>query len=195
MRGGNVSEGSSVLAVVDAMDAVPVVWWVDLGPRIAGMSRLCGAWVVDGDDRAKTLQALTATRVALFTADGEMALKEHEVATERVLDLEATLAAVVAVRDELQAAYEEAATTKKNLTAPRWPTLPEPLDVEAAHVPGGDPRTARALGVARWLDALCGAWDAVEDERLKRSYMRPLGGPADRPLPAVIRDASPSVAA
>jgi hypothetical protein len=190
-----MSEGSSVLAVVDAMDGVPVVWWVDLGLRVAGMSRLCGAWVVDGDDRAKTLHALTATRVVLSTADGEMALKEHEVATERVLDIEATLAAVIAVRDELQAAYEQAATTKKSLTPPRWPTLPQPLDIEAAHVPGGDPRTARALGIARWLNDVCRAWDAVEDERLKRTYMRALGGPDDRPLPAVIRDASPSAAA
>ncbi len=190
-----MSDGSSVLAVVDGVDGVPVVWWVDLGPRIAGMSRLCGAWIVDGDDRAKTLHALTATRVALFTADGEMALKEYEVATERVLDLEATLTAVVAVRDDLQAAYEEAATTKKNLTPPRWPTLPELLDIEVVHLAGGDPRTARALGIARWLNDLCRAWDAVEDERLKRSYMRPLGGPADRPLPAVIGGASPSVAA
>lgn len=110
------------------------------------MSRLCGAWVVDGDDRAKTLHALTATRVVLSTADGEMALKEHEVATERVLDIEATLAAVIAVRDELEAAYEQAATTKKSLTPPRWPTLPQPLDIEAAHVPGGTlaPRAPRA---------------------------------------------------
>jgi hypothetical protein len=190
-----VNVGSSVLAVVDAMDGVPIVWWVDLGPRVAGMSRLSGAWVVDGSDRGETLQALTATRVALFTADGEMALKEHEVATQRVLDPEATLAAVIAVRDELQAAYKEAATTKKSLTAPRWPTLPEPLDIEAVHLPGGDPRTARALGIARWLNDLCRSWDAVEDERLKRSYMRELGGPADRPLPAVIRDASPRAAA
>jgi hypothetical protein len=190
-----VSEGSSVLAVVDAVDGVPVVWWVDLGPQIAGMSRLSGAWVVDGADRARTLHALTATRVALSTADGEMALKEHEVATDRVLDIEATLTTVVAVRDELQAAYEEAATTKKNLTPPRGPTLPEPLDIDAVRLVGGDPRTARALGIARWLNDLCRAWDAVEDERLKRSYMRPLGGPADRPLPAVIRDASSGVAA
>ncbi|TQN44075.1 hypothetical protein FHU33_3557 [Blastococcus colisei] len=190
-----MNEGSSVLAVVDAMDGVPVVWWVDLGPRIAGISRLCGAWVVDGAERAETLQALTATRVTLSTVGGEQALREHERATERVLDLEATVTSVVAVRNELQTAYEEAATSKKNLTPPRWPTLPEPLDIEAAEATAGDPRTARVLGIARWLNDLCLAWDAVEDERLKRSYMRPLGGPAERALPAVIRDAQPGVAA
>lgn len=68
------------------------------------MSRLCGAWVLDGDDVSKTLLALTATRVALVTAEGHVVLKEHEVATDRVLDLEATVAAVVAIRDDLQAA-------------------------------------------------------------------------------------------
>lgn len=190
-----MNEGSPVLAIVDAADGVPVVWWVDLGPRIAGMSRLCGAWVLDGDDVSKTLLALTATRVSLFTADGQVILKEHEVATDRSLDLESTLAAVVAIRDDLQAAYTEAATTKKSLTAPRWPTLPDPLDVETAQTPGGDPRTSRALGIARWLNDLCQAWDTVEDERLKRSYMRALGGTADRPLPAVIRTAQPRAAA
>jgi hypothetical protein len=195
MREGHMNEGSSVLAVVDGADGVPVVWWVDLGPRTAGMSRLCGAWVLEGADVSKTLLSLTATRAALFTADGQMILKEHDVAIDRVLDVAATLAAVVAIRDDLQAAYAEVATTKKSLTAPRWPTLPDPLDVETAQVPGGDPRTSRALGIARWLNELCRAWEAVEDERLKRSYMRALGGTADRALPAVIRPEQPSVTA
>lgn len=190
-----MAAGSSVVAIVDGVDGVPVVWWVDLGPRIAGMSRLCGAWVLDGDDVAKTLLALTATRTILYTVDGQSVLREHRVPIERVLDTEGTLAAVAAVRDELQAVYAEAATTKKSLTAPRWPNLPEALDVETAEAPGGDRRTSRALGIARWLNELCRAWDAVEDERLKRSYMRALGGTTDRALPAVISTEQPSVAA
>jgi hypothetical protein len=141
-----VSDTRSVLAVVDGAGGVPVVWWVDLGPRIAGVSRLCGAWVVDGADRAETLRALTAARPTLSTVDGDVVLKEYRVATERVLDLEATLVAVIAVRDELQAAYEEAAARKKNLIAPRWPTLPAPLTVDTAHIERGDPGRRASSG-------------------------------------------------
>src|SRR5687767_10408275 len=72
--GGHVNEGSSVLAVVDQVDEVPVVWWVDIGPRIAGMSRLCGAWVLDGDDRDRTLRSLTAARVIVATTAGQSLL-------------------------------------------------------------------------------------------------------------------------
>jgi hypothetical protein len=193
-----MSKGSSVLAVVDGVDGVPVVWWVDLGPQIVGMSRLSGAWVLDGADRAETLRALTATRATVSTAAGQSVLDELKVAADRVLDLEATLTAVVTVRDELQGAYEDAAATKKNgrsLIAPRWPALPDPLDVETVEVPAGDSRTSRALGIARWLNELCTAWDAVEEQRLARPYMRTLGGPAARVLPAVIRNAQPSVVA
>lgn len=189
-----MGQSSSVSAVVDAVDGIPVVWWVDVGPGSAGMPRLCGAWVLDAPDAAETLRALTATRVLVATADGRALLEKHEVAVERVLDLAATLTAVVAARDELQAAYEHAVANRKNgrsLTAPRWPSLPEPLDVETAAEAGGDPRTSRALGIARWIDRLCTAWDAIEEQRLTRAYMRALGGPAARAVPAVI-EAVPS---
>jgi hypothetical protein len=184
-----MSGGSSVLAAVDAVDGVPVVWWVDIGAGSAGMPRLCGAWVLDAPDAAESLRALTATRVLVTTADGHALLEKHEVAVERMLDLPATRAAVIAARDELQAAYEHAAAPRKNgrsLTAPRWPSLPEPLNAEAAAEAGGDPPTSRALGIARWIDRLCTAWDAIEEQRLARPYMRSLGGPAARAVPAVM---------
>lgn len=193
-----MSGGSSVSAVVDAVDGVPVVWWVDVGTGSAGMPRLCGAWVLDAPDAAEGLRALTATRVLVATDDGRALLEEHEVAVERVLDLPATLTAVVAARDELQAGYEHAVATRKNgrsLTAPRWPSLPEPLDVETAVEAGGDPRTSRALGVARWVDRMCTAWDAIEEQRLARPYMRSLGGPAARAVPAVIEEVTSGVPA
>jgi hypothetical protein len=153
------------------------------------MPRSCGAWVLDAPDPAETLRALTATRVLVATADGRALLEKHDVPIERVLDLPATLTAVVAARDELQAACEHAVATRKNgrsLTAPRWPSLPDPLDVETAAEAGGDPRTSRALGIARWIDRLCNAWDAIEEQRLARAYMRSLGGPEARAVPAVI---------
>src|SRR3954447_7077667 len=182
-----MSGSSAVLAVVDTADGVPVIWWVDLGPRISGMSRLCGAWVLEEADPVEKLRALTATRAVAATRDGRALLNKHQAAVDQVLDPAATLAASVAVRDELQAAYEHAVATRKNgrsLTAPRWPSLPAPLDVETAEELGGDPRTSRALGIARWIDRLCTAWDAIEEQRLARAYMRSLGGPAARPLPA-----------
>ncbi|WP_448613604.1 exonuclease domain-containing protein [Modestobacter sp. URMC 112] len=187
-----MNEGSSVLAVVDQVDDVPVVWWVDIGPRIAGMSRLCGAWVLDGDDRDRTLRSLTASRVIIATATGQSLLDEQQVVPDRILDDEATLTAIVATRNELQAVYKEAeAVRRTTLTPPRWPILPPPLDPGSASMPGGDPRTSRALGIARGLNALCAAWDTIEEQRLARPYMRSVGGPATRGLPVVYRDTWP----
>lgn len=189
-----MSSGGSVLAVVDSVDDVPIVWWVDLGPRVAGMSRLCGAWALDSAERQTTLRTLIATRTTVCTAAGQSMLDKLELSADRVLDIEATLAAVIAARDELQSAYEKAAATRKTLVPPRWPALPEPLDVETAHATADDPRTSRALGIARWFNDLCIAWDGVEEQRLARPYMRSLGGSAARPLPAVTRDALSSTA-
>ena len=184
--------GSSVLAVVDQVDNVPVVWWVDIGPRIAGMSRLCGAWVLDEDGPEQTLRSLTAGRTIVATTAGQSLLAAHLIPPARILDPEATLTAAIATRDALQAVYEDAeANRRSTLTPPRWPTLPQPLDTETASTPGGDPRTSRALGIARWLQALCAAWDTIEEQRLARPYMRPVGGPATRGLPVAYRDTWP----
>jgi hypothetical protein len=193
-----MSGGSSVSAVVDAVDGVPVVWWVDVGAGNAGMPRLCGAWALDAPDPAETLRALTATRVLVATADGRAFLDKQQIAVDRLLDLPATRAGVIAAQEELQAAYEHAVAIRKNgrsLTAPRWPFLPEPLEVETAVEAGGDPRTSRALGIARWIDRLCTAWDAIEEQRLARPYMRSLGGPAVRALPAVFDEVPAGVPA
>lgn len=184
--------GSSVLAVVDQVDNVPVVWWVDIGPRIAGMSRLCGAWILDEDGPEQTLRSLTAGRVIVATTTGQSLLEAQQIAPARILDAEATLTAAVATRDELQAAYEDAeAHRRTTLTPPRWPSLPQPLDTETASTPGGDPATSGALGIGRWLQALCAAWDTIEEQRLARPYMRRVGGLATRGLPVVYRGTWP----
>lgn len=190
-----MSEGGSTLAVIDGVADVPVIWWVDLGPRSNGVSRLCGAWVLDDAERVQKLQTLTALRMTVATAAGQSLLDEHRVEIDRVVDVGATGAAVLAVRDELQLAYEHAATTRKNgrsLIAPGWPTLSAPLDVESAETSAGDPRTCRALAIARWLNHLCVAWDAIEEQRLARAYLRTFGGPVARALPVVIETAHPA---
>jgi len=69
-----MNQGRAVLVIADGVDDVPVIWWVVLGVRIAGMSRLCGAWVFDAADRTRTLQALTASRMTVATAGGQQLL-------------------------------------------------------------------------------------------------------------------------
>jgi hypothetical protein len=187
---------SPVLAVVDAVDTTLVVWWVDLGLR-SGLSRMCGAWVLDSGDARETLHTLIGGRPLVITPTGADLLAGNPAAAA-IVDPAATLSAVVAVVDELQAAFADAATTRKNgraLTAPRWPAVPDPLDLETVADAGGEPRTRRALGIARWFERLCTAWDTIEEQRLARPYLRPLGGPATRPLPVALRAAATEVAA
>jgi hypothetical protein len=182
---------SSVLAVVDAVDGTPVVWWVDLGQRNPAMSRLCGAWVLDTDELRSALADLVTAHLVVATAAGSEALEERAVRPGRVVDPAATLAGIVDVRDGLQAAYEHAASTRKNgraLVAPSWPALPEPLDVESAAAPAGSEDAARALGIARWFNKLCDTWDLLEEQRLARSYLRPLGGDKARALPVALTE-------
>lgn len=175
---------STVLAVVDAVDDGPVVWWVDLGLG-TGMSRLGGAWVLSTESLRGHLAALTAGRMTLATSAGQDALHQQHLDAELVVDPVATLEAVVAVRDELHTEYERMAPGR-GLTAPSWPILPTPLDPEQES-PKGAP--LRALVIARWFDRLCGTWEAIERQRLARSYLRQLGGDAMRVLPVALLSA------
>lgn len=162
------------------------------------MSRLCGAWVLDTDALQSRLPALLATRVRLTTTGGRTVLDARGHAGNLEVDPTATLAAVVAVRDEMQAEYERrraTATKGKQVLPPRWPALPGPLDIEGALAasPGADARTLRALGIARWFGQLCRAWENLEGQRLTRTYLRPMGGDTVRRLPTVLnrRDLNP----
>ena len=178
---------SSVVAVVDSVDAVPVVWWVDLGMSNPVMSRLGGAWVLDTDELRDRLGDLVDGRVVLTTAAGRAAVDAAAVTPVATLHLEATWRAVVAERDLLQQAFEEATLARKGkgLIAPAWPTVPELLDPETAVAVTENTQVARALGIARWLADLCRSWDRIEELRLARSYLRELGGDTSRALPVV----------
>ncbi len=178
---------SPVIAVVDGPEHVPVVWWVSAGPG-SGISRLCGAWVLDTDAQRQHLRILTNGFITLPTADGLRVLREQALAPDRVLDPAATLAAVTDVRDELQDVYEHTITTARSgrtLVPPSWPRLPEPLDLDYVPRPAGDPRASRAFGIAQWLMYLADAWADVEEQRLSRRYLHAIGGDVSRNLPLV----------
>lgn len=185
---GVVRMSNSVAAVVDHDARAAIVWWVDLGHRPAGMSRMCGAWVFDESGCSPTLTNLTASRLIVATVAGKSIMDGNRVSAHRVVDVVGTRAAVAAERDQLQTVYERAATARKNgrnLIAPTWPTLPDEVDVEQISAPAGDARAGRSLAIARWLDDLCAAWDRIEEQRLARSYLRRIGGPIERSLPVV----------
>jgi hypothetical protein len=176
---------SSVLAIVDAHDSDPVVWWANLGPS-NGMFRLCGAWVLDTPELRDKLADLIAGRALLTTIAGRAALTYRDIPLDGHIDVVTTHHAVLAWRDELQTAYEKRAahgSAGKGLIAPRWPDIPELLNVEDITAVAGDPRACRALGIARWFDTLCFAWDSIEGQRLARPYLREHGGEVARTLP------------
>lgn len=180
---------SSVLAVVDAAEAGPVVWWVNLGTAGGLTGRLCGAWVLDEGNPMRVADLL-AGRMVLATGAGGEVVAGSGTETRGVVDPGGTLAAVVERRDELQAVYEARAAerTRSNAPAePRWPVMPDPLDPENPPLDAPAP-LRRALGVARWFDRLCRTWDAIEGQRLARPYMRDLGGPNPGALPVALLD-------
>lgn len=186
-----------VVVVVDATTESVFVWWAHVGLKpTPSMGRLCGAWVVDsGDD--KILESLTFQRMVLPTRAGALALENAGVSPDRLLDVNATLAAATASRDRCQEAFETEQAQRvpsKRLRAPGWPSFPASLDVE--HPPPWevsyeyDHRLDSTLSIAHWLEALCSRWEDLEEQRLGRPLLRKLGGDDERPLPVVLVGAS-----
>ena len=176
---------SSVVAVIDADKDDVWIWWVNVGERTQNdMSRLCGAWELDAkqDGFADTLESLVFKRMVLATRDGNKALKKAGVTPGRVLDVSATVAAVLEARAECQQVFDaEQATRSKStlMKEPTWPSFPDPLDLE--NPPPWDVNHASmdhldpCLSIGHWLAALCSRWDDLEEERLARPLLRKLG--------------------
>jgi hypothetical protein len=180
----------SVLAVVDVNPAGAVVWWVNVGSVGRQVGRLCGAWVIDEAESARVRQLLSG-RLVLPTAAARELVRSSHVDLSALVDSAGTLANVADTRDALQAAFEsEIAALPKGraLVAPSWPALPQPLDPESPPLVVGTEPVRRALGIARWFDTLCQAWDGIEEQRLARKYLRSLGGDSARPLPAYLEE-------
>lgn len=168
---------------MDARDGRLVIWHVRLQPG-TGMSRMAGAWVLEAPVN-NDVEALVTGRRALVTANAHKALDTLGVRVHAEIDPSATIENIEAVRDELQAAYQDYSKRRK-LTAPMWPQIPTMLNMEAPPLACSDELTTAALGIARWLASVAVVWEQIERERLARYYLP--GGPGQRAMPVAVRE-------
>jgi hypothetical protein len=185
-----VAEWQPVVAVVDRSEKDVAVWWVSVEvgqPSQTG--RLCGAWLLAPDDLA-TLATVVAKRLIVATSSGHAALLAADAADGPYLDVAATWSAATLFMALLQEAFETEQgrrSAAKQLIAPRWPVFPVPFNLDDPPTADEAPPPARrALGIARAIDALCAAWEAMETERLARPVLRQGFGSEARQLPVVL---------
>lgn len=180
--------GSEVVAVVDEAGESVVVWWADMGSRAGRTTdRLCGAWTLSQSETS-SLASVLACNACLMTNAGRAAIAKTPVALPDELDVPTILSSVTAERDRLQAAFDEAQskTRSKALVPPRWPAIPEGLDVNRPPLVNCDRHVRVALSLAKWLVDLTEAWSTIEDQRLRRPLLREMGGPQRRPIPLAL---------
>lgn len=172
---------SAVVTVVDADPDSVWVWWVNTsmaeGPATA---RKTGAWELHQDSGtfSHDLEALLFERMGVATKAGRAALDAAGVKGALWVDLNATLAAVIAVRDEYQQVFDAEQATRqksKRMRELQWPVLPEPIDLEdppAARGQGPDANVGKTLAIAAWVDQLVRAFEDVEAIRADRAILR-----------------------
>jgi hypothetical protein len=186
---GRAMAGSEIVAVIDANEGGIIVWWANLGPSSGAVTdRLCGAWTVDPED-VDTLRSVVSGEVCLTTDAGREAIEQTGVVPGPPVDATATLEAMVAERDRLQAAFDAEAGRRRSsreLIAPQWPDLPSPLDVNHPPPIDAPPAVHNALSLARWLVNLAACWDGIEDQRGRRKWLRDIDGAGTRAMPVVI---------
>ncbi|TDZ93473.1 hypothetical protein CCUG60885_03076 [Mycobacteroides salmoniphilum] len=160
-----------IVSVIDAGPSYVVIWHVDAGAEVLGMSRMCGAWVLN--DEPHKLELLTHRKLVITTPSGAKALNATSSHPSGILDLDQTTKNIAAERDRLQCTYDGLpASRKKTLVAPRWPHLPDAIDLgNAPRARSADTTVARALGIARGVDELATAWAGIERQRLARTYL------------------------
>ena len=183
----------AVVAVVDARDDDVWVWWVSTSLALdMGFSRKTGAWELSRSDSefSDVLESLLFDRMVVATEAGRGAIADAGVTDCRWVDLSATFAAVVEVREEYQAAFdaEQSSRTKSKQMKPlHWPTLPELLDLEnppPARGQAADADVGRCLAIAAWVDGLVRAFEDIEAVRGDRAFLRDAF--AERDFPAVL---------
>lgn len=186
---------SSVVVVVDSDEADVWIWWVNVGERLQGVSRLCGAWELKAEapGTPKVLESLVFGRLVMATGRGKQALTLAGVKVTREVDVVATVHAALAARTGYQKLFDEEQASRPPSTrmkAPSWPDFPDPLDLE--NPPSWDVNHTSmdhldpCLSISHWLDALCSRWEDLEEERLGRPLLRKLG--PRRPIPVVTKD-------
>lgn len=171
-------------AVVDAQGEQVIVWHVQTGLD-DGMSRLTGAWVVARAQTA-TIAALLERRRTLATQAGEKALADLGISPFARIDPAATLAAVRAERDRLQAIYDEL-PAPHTFVAPIWPALPGPLDPADPPASHAVEPTQVAHAVAGWLGGVADTWEKIERERITRKYLNDTDNRERRLAPFAVR--------
>jgi len=181
------------VAVVDARDDDVWVWWVSASLALdMGFPRKTGAWGLSRSDPdfGEVLESLLFDRMVVATENGQGAIADAEITHCRWVDLPATLAAVIEVRDEYQAAFdaEQSSRTKsKRMRDLQWPVLPDPLDLEnppPARGQAADADVGRCLAIAAWVDGLVRAFEDIEAVRADRAFLRDAF--AERDFPAVL---------
>ncbi|AQT81184.1 hypothetical protein B1R94_20880 [Mycolicibacterium litorale] len=138
------------------------------------MSRMAGAWVI-GSDEPTRLNALTQDRYLVGTPAGMEVYRSLQSDTGAdEIDLGMTLVSIEDEIDCLRKKFEEAAAkSKSRLIEPSWPRPPRPLNLEAPPADASAPaEVAVVLGIARWLEALAMTWEAIEQQRMMRKYLR-----------------------
>lgn len=166
------------VAVVDAAATTVAVWHVSVGNDAPGMSRMCGAWVLN--DEPQKVELLTRDRHVVATPAGAEALRSIKITPAR-MDPTEIVNAVIAERDRLQAIYDALPTSrKKTLVAPSWPHIPSTIDLDdPPKAQATEATVAVALGVARFVEQLATAWADLERQRTVRDYLT--DGTAGRP--------------
>ena len=167
------------------------VWWVNTSLEADwGMSRKVGAWTLHRGSKTFTddLEALLFERRAVATKAGRAAVQSAGVIGLRWVDPGATLAAVVAIRDEYQQLFDAEQSTRiksKRMRELSWPQLPELINVEnppPARGQGADAQVGRALAIAAWVDQLVRAFEDIEATRADRAMLRDAFAARDFPV-------------
>lgn len=171
----------STIAAVDANKNSVWVWWVNASLDADGaVSRKVGAWELSrgSETFAQDLEALLFERMGVATKAGRAALDAAGVREVRWVDLDATLAAVIAIRDEYQQAFdaEQSARSKsKRMRELQWPLLPEPINLEKPPTARGqnpDATVGKTLAIAAWVDQLVRAFEDIDAIRADRTILR-----------------------
>lgn len=186
---GELRGPGSTVAVVDADKTSVFVWWVNIGAKDPGMSRLCGAWVLDVD--AVELPDLLVGRKVLATKLGKNAIFERGIEIQDWFSIEETLTNFEDQLHAIERVWTEENELRKRLNIenknvenwvkkaqlpkPELPPVPRIIDIEnppswSINDPSED-HLDKVLRIAHWLSTLFEYRDQVEEVKASRSWL------------------------